>query len=208
MVPEDHSLIFSEIYNNNAWNNQESRSGPGSTIQATKALVDQMPALFQIFNIKSILDLPCGDFNWMKTVPMPHIDYTGADVVKELVDNNKVSYPDRKFLHLDLLTDRLPKVDLIVCRDCLVHFSNHAVRRALFNICLSKSKFLLTTNFTDHTTQDDIKIGQWRPLNLRSPLFGLPEPIYSINENLNLPKYSDKSMSLWSIDSIKLALLR
>ena len=208
MVPEDHNQIFAEIYNNNAWNNRESRSGPGSTIQATRSLVDRLPSLFQTFNIKSILDLPCGDFNWMKTVPMSDIDYMGADVVHELVDNNKISYPGRKFLHLDLLTDPLPTVDLIICRDCLVHFSNHAVRRALFNICLSKSKFLLATNFTNHVTQGDIKIGQWRPLNLQSHLFGLPEPIYTINEELDLEKYNDKSMSLWSIDSIRIALLR
>lgn len=200
--------LFANYYSNNSWNNTESRSGPGSTIQQTRKLVSELPTLFSTFKIKSILDLPCGDFNWMKTVNMDGINYTGADLVAELIEDNKTKYPNVNFVQLDLLTDLLPTVDLIMCRDCLVHFSNHAVRRALFNICLSKSKYLLTTTFPNHNTTGDIKIGQWRSLNLQSTLFDLPEPLAIINEGLDIKAYEDKSMALWSIDSIKLVLMR
>jgi SAM-dependent methyltransferase len=200
--------LFTEYYNTNEWQCQESRSGPGSTIQQTRKLVSELPALFSTFKIKSILDLPCGDFNWMKTVAMDGINYTGADLVAELIADNKIKYPNVNFVQLDLLTDLLPTVDLIVCRDCLVHFSNHAVRRALFNICLSKSKYLLTTTFPNHTTSGDLRMGAWRPLNLQSEIFNLSEPLFVINEGLDIDHYRDKSMALWSIDSIKLALMR
>jgi hypothetical protein len=144
----------------------------------------------------------------MKTVPLDGIKYTGADVVKELVMDNKNSHPLQEFTQLDLLSDSLPTVDLIICRDCLVHFSNHKVKQALFNICLSQSRYLLTTNFPLHTNNGDINVGQWRPLNLELDPIKFTKPIFTINENLKSQSYHDKSMSLWSIDSIKLALLQ
>lgn len=205
---KDHAQIFADIYNNNTWNDQESKSGPGSTIQATQTLVKHLPWLFSTFGIKSILDLPCGDFNWMKTVPLDGIKYTGADVVDELVRDTKNSHPLHDFIQLDLLSDLIPTVDLIICRDCLVHFSFHKIKQALFNICQSQSRYLLTTNFPLHTNSSDIKMGQWRPLNLELDPIKLSRPIFTINENLKSPHYHDKSMSLWSIDSIRLALLQ
>ena len=199
--------IFSEIYDNNAWKNEESKSGPGSTVKSTFKLIDALPSIFQTFNIKSVLDLPCGDFNWMKTVPMDNIEYTGADIVSNMITNNSLKYPNVKFKVLDLLTDILPTVDLIICRDCLVHFSNHDVKRALFNICQSKSKYLLVTTFPNQVN-NNISMGQWRAINLQTDPFLFPEPITIINEKLDIKEYADKSMALWSIDSIKLALVR
>jgi hypothetical protein len=41
--------------------------------------------------------------------------------------------PGREFLHLDITTDRLPKVDAILCRDCLVHCSFRQIAAAVRN---------------------------------------------------------------------------
>lgn len=199
--------VFQDVYRNNAWGNFESRSGPGSTLQVTRNLVIKLPMVFDTFKIKSVLDLPCGDFNWMRTVAFNNIRYIGADIVDDLIISNQTNYPDKEFVNLDLLTDRLPKVDLIICRDCLGHFPTRSVRQALFNICESKSKYLLTTNFPDHSSEIDIKMGEWRPINLMNEPFNLPEPLLTINEGLTTNGVEDKSMSLWAVDSIKLSLL-
>lgn len=48
--------------------NSESKSGGGSTISSTTTLRHFLPIFFQKYNIKTILDIPCGDYNWMKMV--------------------------------------------------------------------------------------------------------------------------------------------
>src|SRR5271157_1733125 len=114
-------VLFTNYYRKNTWLSKESRSGLGSELKQTREIIKQLPLLIKQFNIKSLLDIPCGDFNWMQ-----HVDlgcaYIGADIVKELIEENKRKY-NKTFVHLDLLTSKLPKVDLILCRDCLVHFS-------------------------------------------------------------------------------------
>ena len=60
--------IFKEIYANNFWGDPESLSGPGSSEHYTKNLRNQLQKIFSNLKIKSVLDAPCGDFNWMSLV--------------------------------------------------------------------------------------------------------------------------------------------
>jgi hypothetical protein len=199
--------IFLDIYNTNFWRDQESRSGTGSSIVKTKKLVDHLPDLFKQFNIRSILDLPCGDFNWMKVVDLGDIDYTGGDLVPEIIKDNRIKYPEVNFVELDLIDSELPYADMVLIRDCLVHFPNQLVFKSLYNICLSDCKYVLMTTFPDHVNNIDIEMGKWRPLNLQADPFNLPKPLYIINEGLVGDAY-DKSMALWTIEDIKSCLIK
>ena len=76
---KNHIQIFSEYFKENAWGSDESVSGAGSTVQATKWLVRELSDLLRRYSVKSVLDLPCGDFNWMRYVDLSGIDYVGAD---------------------------------------------------------------------------------------------------------------------------------
>ena len=52
-----------------SWESNESRSGIGSEIKNTKEVlraINQMS--LKQYNIKSIIDIPCGDFNWMSSL--------------------------------------------------------------------------------------------------------------------------------------------
>jgi FMN-dependent NADH-azoreductase len=60
--------------------------------------------------------------------------YVGADIVDELIQSNKRKYPKHYFRVLDITQDELPKVDLMMVRDCLVHLSDADVKKALTNI--------------------------------------------------------------------------
>jgi SAM-dependent methyltransferase len=188
--------VFTKIYEDNFWRNPESVSGHGSTLKNTKYLREMLPEVLRAYNIRSVLDIPCGDLNWAKHVQWPK--YIGADIVTELVAAAKAANPTFDLRVLDITKDELPKVDLILCRDLLVHFSNADVKRALKNIRASGAKFLLATTFPLHENSGDIETGQWRPLNLGS-LWGLGSPLEYISEEFKHQEFSDKSLGLWRL---------
>ena len=199
--------VFTEIYNNNLWKSSESISGTGSDISQTKSLIKDLDKLLTDMTITSVLDIPCGDFKWMQKVDLLKIDYIGADIVDELIKSNIRQYKERgnfKFKVLNLITDPLPKSDIIIVRDCLVHLSYENIYSAIKNIKSSGSKYLLATTFTNYHLNFDIVTGEWRPLNLQEKPFNFPSPILVINENCTEDngKYKDKSMALWEISKI------
>src|SRR6266704_119458 len=73
---------FTQIYRDNAWQNAESRSGHGSTVERTALIRYVLAALVEEFGIRSLLDAPCGDFNWMKEVPLPNSSTSAANTYR------------------------------------------------------------------------------------------------------------------------------
>jgi len=194
------SDIFKKIYEENLWKSRESRSGAGSELVNTATLRTELPFIFAKYDIKSMLDIPCGDFNWMKEVDLKDIVYTGADIVPALIKNNVEKYPDRSFKVMDIVTSTLPIVDLIFVRDCLGHLNTPDVHKAIENMRESGSRYLLTTCFTKYTENPDIKDGGWKCINLMIPPFSM-RPIYLINEDCQegFPHYRDKCMILFKL---------
>lgn len=198
--------IFSEMYQQNTWGDPESRSGPGSNLSNTATIRAALPVLLKELGACTILDIPCGDFYWMKEVDLGVNMYIGADIVTDLIESNnqKFGSATRKFRVLDITKDELPEVDVIFCRDCLVHLSNEDVFRAINNIKKSNSKYLLTTTFIQREQNENIVTGWWRPLNLQKAPFNFPEPIKVINENYTGRdgNYADMSQGLWRITDL------
>lgn len=195
--------VFTSIHDRNTWGNPESRSGSGSTIDQTKALRTALPGLFSELAVSSILDIPCGDFNWLSRVDLQGIDYLGCDIVARLIEENSKRWGKEgvRFAHLDLLSGSLPTADLLLCRDCLVHFSFEDIAKALSNIKRSEAKYLLTTTFTQEPVNRDIATGMWRPLNLEIPPFSLPPPLTTIVEGCTegAGRSRDKALALWRV---------
>ena len=169
--------VFSSIYKKNQWDDAESISGPGSTLQNTMLIRNALPQIISKYKIKTMLDIPCGDFNWIQKIDLSQISYTGMEFVPDLIKSNTLKFggENRKFMVADLVEDKLPKSDLIFCRDCLVHLSYRDIQAALANMKKSQSTFLLTTSFTDHPNFD-IVTGNWRQINLQANPFNLPRP--------------------------------
>ena len=204
--------IFTDVYVNDIWSQfggrGETRSGRGSTLQETVHIRRELPLLLERFNIKSMLDIPCGDFNWMQHVDLGSTQYIGADIVPVMIEDNKKRFPLVDFRTLNLLTDELPKVDLVLCRDCLFHMSFANVHRALANIQRSGAKYVLTTSYTwkafpnTDGVNDAIKRVQWTRLNLFLPPFNFPPPIDFIFEgNVEDPTTSDRALFLWLLNN-------
>jgi len=198
--------VFTAIYRNKEWNGNESVSGPGSDLAETAAVRRQLPTVFRQFGIHSMLDIPCGDFNWMKQVAFEKMDYTGADIVADLIQQNNTKFGTSNvhFCKLNLIEGGLPKVDLVLCRDCLVHFSVRDIFSALRNVVDSGSTYLLTTTFTSRRQNVDIVTGLWRPLNLEVAPFSFPPPLLIICEESTERDGADidKSLGLWKVEDL------
>ncbi len=197
---------FTDIYTHNGWGGVKSTSGTGSDLEQTAVIRRELPELVRRLNIRSILDAPCGDFYWMKECNLEVERYFGIDIVPQIIAKNREHYGREGLVFIcgDIARDSLPQVDLILCRDCLVHLSFSKAKAAISNFVRSKSKYLLTTTFPGTTRNENIFSGGWRPLDLQLPPFSFPEPLILINENCSEGNggYSNKSVGLWSLGQI------
>lgn len=198
--------VFSAIHRRNLWGSAESTSGPGSTLARAADFVPAVVDLLRTLKTSVLLDAPCGEFTWASTLADAVDRYIGVDIVGEVVARNQLiaAGPARSFVRLDLASDALPQSDLILCRDCLVHFAFDDIRRALRNFQQSGARYLLTTTFIEHDNAD-IATGGWRPLNLQREPFSFPTPLATIDERCVHSDgiYRDKRLALWELPSLK-----
>ena len=198
--------LFSDIYVTNRWNSKESRSGKGSELVITRILRRELPILLKELNVKTMLDVPCGDFNWLKEVDISFLEkYIGADIVSELIEANRELYRNEfsniEFEKIDVVVDTLPETDMILCRDLFIRLSFEDIDKALDNIRKSNSKYVLATSFPSIGENIDIETGKHHPVNLLLPPFSFPEPMRSIKEFAQNPNLS-KILGLWMINDI------
>jgi hypothetical protein len=176
--------IFTNIFERNWWNNAESRSGWGAELGRTVSIRAGLQDFVQRHALESLLDAPCGDFHWMRHVRWPNgFRYIGADIVHDLIIENRKRYPGHEFIELDVLHDSLPDVDAWLARDLMIHFPDEAVRTAINQFRRSTARYLLATTYPNARQNSDIRYGQVRHLNLCAPPFGLPPPLEILRED-------------------------
>lgn len=196
-----NSSKFKYIYDKNIWSSEESVSGIGSTLEYTRNLRNNLPNLFKKYEIKSILDAPCGDFNWMqKVLEDCDLNYLGGDIVENLIDKLNLEHSNEKikFINLDICSDDLPDVDLIFVRDCLFHLSYHDIERFINNFQRSNIEYLFTTSHKNDNSfkNSDIVSGSFRRIDLFSAPFCFNKNFIEKIEDFIQP-YPDRSMYLW-----------
>lgn len=93
-----------------------------------------------------MIDVSCGDYEWLQRVNKDGVKYVGADIAKDLIDENNEKFGQEsiQFLPLNLIENDMPKGDLVFVRDCLVHLSCAVIRCTVSNIKESGSMYLLT----------------------------------------------------------------
>lgn len=211
MSSEELKKVMTDIYEDNYWGSDESKSGEGSTLRQTVYLQFELPLLFKRLGINSLLDIPCGDFNWMQRVLDRHqepINYHGADLVQELVDANIAAYSkdNVSFSCLDAAADSLPRADLVFIRDLLVHLPDEMIFKVFKNVKDSGSKYVAMTHFAwYHMPNDSIqKIfrGNWRRLNMCMEPYNLPAPIDLIFEGSTEDLGKDKCIGVWRVEDL------
>ena len=140
----------------------------------------------------------------MKGVKLDSISYIGADIVEKIIqfNNEKYSKENRRFIQLNILEDKLPKADIIFCRDLFIHFSYGDIFTAIENIKKSGSKYLLTTSYRLGTKNFDIPTGRWHPINLLIKPFSFPSPLKVVDEKPTLEADKGKNLFLWKIGDL------
>jgi SAM-dependent methyltransferase len=197
--------VFARMYERNSWANAESASGNGSDLKQTTAVRTALGRLIADLNIRTLLDAPCGDFYWMKEVDRHGSRYLGVDIVPQMIAVNERNHGDSttSFAVLDITKDEIPQVDMIVCRDCLVHLPLEAAVKAVQAFFRSGSKYLLSTTYPGLVKKNRplYITGNWRPLDLERAPFFLPPPLRIINEGCTeIEDYAEKSLGLWTVD--------
>lgn len=208
--------IFSSIYTNYGFGSTESRSGPGSTLEETKHLREKIVKLVDKYEIKSVLDIPCGDFNWMKEIVHNFKHYTGGDIVEDCIKTNESLYgkDDINFINFDLIKDEFPKHDLLLVRDVIGHFPIEDGLQIVKNIINSNCKYLLSTTWYNINDENYFQLhenriinyGRFYPVNLMSTPFNFPKPIEIIEEDVFVENYDlgvRKVLALWKIEDLK-----
>jgi hypothetical protein len=203
----DLAARFERIEQTNLWGAASSVSGLGSEDPATAAVREALPLLLQRLGARSLLDAPCGDAGWSGRIKL-EIDYTGIDIVPSLIAANSERAARgeliARFRVADITRDALPKADVILCRDCLVHLSFHNIDRAVANFRASGADFLLLTTFPEWDGNRDCEDGDWRALNMERAPFNWPAPRELINERCEEGGggWRDKSLGLWRLDQL------
>ena len=134
--------VFDEIYKSGLWGKGSGGgSDSGACIQYSRWLEK-----FIIENeIRSIVDLGCGDWQFMRLVDLNGAKYLGIDVASSVIDVNSRLYssPNVQFGMLRSYKS-LPSADLLICKDVMQHLSNQEVFRIIE--ILPRYTYSLVTN--------------------------------------------------------------
>ena len=223
----NYKNIFIDIYDNNGFGSLESKSGPGSTLDETQKLRESIKKIIKDKNIKSVVDIPCGDFNWMKEIVFNFENYIGGDIVKKAIDLNNEKYSNSriKFIEFDILNDEIPTGDLLIVRDVIGHFPIEDGVKILKNILNSKCKYLLSTTWAKkigndwfpcekndvHRENEGVDYGRFYPVNLMSNPFNLPNAEIYLEEDVMVDNFENgnrKTLALWDLDKIRNKTMR
>ncbi len=186
--------VFQRIYETKVWdnpsNNSESLSGDGSTLKNTILIRQTIVRILSEYNIKTILDIGCGDWNWMKEISAYLPDYTGIDAALNVINRNKKFQSGNIRFFNDISLSFLKKTpskyyDLVLLRHVLEHSPTK------YNVDLLKevkrcARFaLITSALHDNPETNNGEIfGGYVPVNLlRTPYVGILEnPLQQIDD--------------------------
>jgi SAM-dependent methyltransferase len=190
---------FVEIMKRGIWGSAGNESGGGSTIDYTAKARDIVLHVVEQYQVRSLLDVACGDFSWMPLVLeriRGEFRYVGGDIVPALVERHRQSHPAHEFLVLDCVCDDLPACDLVLCRDMLQHLPVADIKAALRNISRSGARFLLATTHLRQVgwrNRRDIRVGKCNDRNLLLGPFNLGNPVAIYSEE----DAGNKFLGLW-----------
>ncbi len=151
--------FWNGIYDNNkyGWWGNTSKSGEGSEGRMAEFKKNLVSSIVEKYDIKSILDFGCGDYNWMQKVTGDY-QYTGIDIVSSLVDSHNRMYGkhNRRFIygntaneyfHTDFIKQYGTTFDIGVLFDILGHQLWSEINTSL-DFILNKLdiKYLLVSN--------------------------------------------------------------
>jgi mannosyltransferase OCH1-like enzyme len=174
----DYTKIFTNIYENCLWgsnNNENYRGSSGGGSEINYNINTYIPFLKKFinnYNIKTIVDLGCGDFRCGKYIYDDlNILYNGYDIYEKIIENNKKNFSKNKykFFNIDFLNKKetIISTDLCIIKDVLQHWKLDDIYIFMdYLISSQKFKYILLCNCSYQTEDNtDINVGDFRSLS-------------------------------------------
>ncbi len=176
-APEGAREVFQRIYEVAHW---EGGSGQGSRPDVTQIYRDVIECLIGSRDIRSVVDIGCGDWEFARLIDWSRVAYLGLDVVPALIEKNQAQFSQSnvRFECVDVTDRTMPRADLVLCKDVLQHWPTEQVRGFLSYLCRQCRYVLLTNDVASvhcipETLNSPIPLGAWRTLDLERPPFRL-----------------------------------
>ncbi|MBX7065936.1 MAG: methyltransferase domain-containing protein [Parachlamydiales bacterium] len=168
--------LFTSIYEKWPWY-EEGFSISGSQIEITQEYVDFLQQFLKENQIRTVVDIGCGDWSFSRYIDWSGVEYLGIDIVKMVIDRNEKLFANDsiQFIYGDAKEIDLPEADLMVCKDVFQHLSNEDILALLKQT--HKFKHCLVTNFVDPNTlsssNPNISTGQFHYVDLSTVPFNI-----------------------------------
>jgi len=135
--------VFDKIYEHSYWGKG---SGGGSSPEATQPYKVFLEDFIRQPEIKSVVDLGCGDWQFSQFLDFGGATYIGIDASKRVIANNQQAFlrSGVSFVNLPSDCNDIPCADLLVCKDVLMHLSTKEVQDIVS--ILPNFKYALITN--------------------------------------------------------------
>lgn len=179
---------FSTIYDRHEWRGG-SKSGPGSDPERTVEYRSLLQRFLKEHNIRSILDIGCGDWSFSRLIDWSGMKYIGIDTVESVIADNQIRFGSTNvsFHCMDAIQDALPQADLMLVKEVLQHLPINDVKAILnkvrnfrFAILVNDIAFQRRGSWRDLwrwqpvcSVNSEIRPGEYRLLALREPPFSV-----------------------------------
>jgi SAM-dependent methyltransferase len=165
--------IFTEIYKRNKW---RFGSGAGSLKRVCTEYVKYLNEFIGTHDIKSVLDVGCGDWQFSEDINWGDVEYLGIDVVDYLMGDVAKKYETDKikFHSGDIHSIKFDHYDVILIKEVMIHLPNEEIKKMLQKVS-GRCKYLIITNPVSNSPNCniDIKTGSFRPVDITEKPFNL-----------------------------------
>lgn len=145
----ERAIIWQKNYNN------------GDNLRSS---ITYLPEMLKLIKAHTVFEVGCGQSHiW----DIPGIEYIGADLCGDLIDDNKRNHPEVAFIRFDALRGDIPQSDVIIAKDLFDFMPNAEVRAILQKIYSSGSKWLIASTNPQVKDKPNTDEGVYRAINLQ-----------------------------------------
>jgi mannosyltransferase OCH1-like enzyme len=140
-----------ELYKNNVFDliHSSTKNDKKLDTEHYKEYINYIVNYIVLNKISSITDLGCGDITIFNEIMIRleqlkyNCIYNGVDVVKDIINMNKETFPQHNFYNKNIINEELPKADLCIVSDVLQYVTNKDVIEIINNIKKHNYKHIL-----------------------------------------------------------------
>ena len=190
--------VFDDIYSGDGWG---FGSGHGSLPRVTKGYRSYIEMFLRENDIKTVVDLGSGDWQFSRLINWGDAHYTGLDIVPSVIEKAEQTFggPRITFQVVKPGQTTLPKADLLIVKDVLQHMSAEAIQTFIQKV-LPRYKFALITNCVEPSADINAEIedGDFRPLDVRAKPFNVKaSAVYAFEGPKTFSRSSRKFFPAW-----------